>query len=134
MGELIENLEPWEILLMILGTVLFIVLIYILLHRVKNKEDIKSLFFYFIFPIVMIGYPSIVSIKVSQELVEITNTTRELEQEPNNENARKKLRKDLSRINFSRIEKNPKALYDVAKGEKMLKDYDNSLRLIDQSL
>jgi hypothetical protein len=71
-------------ILLVLGIVLFVVLVFLLLFR---KPDAKLIVPLFLVSIVMIGYPTIVSIKISGDTIEIEKYADAVTANPTNESS-----------------------------------------------
>ena len=83
MNDLLSGLHLYEIVLLLLGIFLFIILSIGLMYYIIKKEKIKQLFLFYIFPIVMIGYPSIMEITVSKDRITLKKKQEELLNNPN---------------------------------------------------
>lgn len=59
MDRLFEGLLQHEIILSILGMVLFLVLLFLLVYMIVTSKEVKKILAFFIIPIIMIGFPGI---------------------------------------------------------------------------
>lgn len=82
MKELLSGLYLYEIILLLLGIILFIILSIGLMYFIIKKQKIKQLFLFFILPIIMIAYPSIVEITVSKDRITLRKKQEELLNNP----------------------------------------------------
>lgn len=95
MGNLFDGLFLYEIILMLLGSVLFGVVIFLV---VKNKELNKNHLMGISLAIVMIAFPSIKSFSISDGIINIERDLEELKEDPNNKALEKSLEQDLGTI------------------------------------
>jgi len=58
-----RGLYPGEVVLLILGIVLFVVLVIAFFYQLTHQRSLPALLGFFILPVVMIGYPAITSIQ-----------------------------------------------------------------------
>ncbi len=82
MENLFDGLLLYEITLLILGVVLFLILSIGLLYYIIKKEQIAKLLFFFFIPIVMIGYPSITQITISNDRIELSKLQNKVIEDP----------------------------------------------------
>jgi len=98
MDKLFEGLYFYEVILIVLGTLMFIILLFILLYLVIKNRPFKKLGLLFIFPILMIAYSSIQKISYDQGMVSISKYTRELSNNPTDSNAIALLTEELESL------------------------------------
>ena len=91
MQILSSSLHTYELVLLILGVVLFLILCAALIYFVIKKEPIKKLLLFFAISIVMIGYPSIQEIQIENNKISLTKYSEDLQDNPDDEEIRKKL-------------------------------------------
>jgi hypothetical protein len=82
MKDLFDGLLLYEITLLVLGVILFIILSIGLLYYILKKEQIAKLLFFFFIPIVMIGYPSITQITISNDKIELSKLQNQVIEDP----------------------------------------------------
>ncbi len=87
-----QGLYSYEIILLVLGVVLFVVSIVLLL---RGKT---GLVVYFLVSIIMIGYPSITSIQYKDGAITIEKDTQTLQQDPTNPQARQAVQQELAKF------------------------------------
>jgi ribosomal protein S15P/S13E len=97
--NLFEGLYSYEIVLLLLGVVLFLTLLVALLRNVFKDKPYVALIPAFFIPIVMIGYPSIESFKYQDGLFEIQKATNAVQNEPSNPQAQAQLRELQAKVN-----------------------------------
>lgn len=95
MGNIFDGLFLYEIILMLLGSVLFGVVIFLM---VKNKELSKNHLMGIGLAIVMIAFPSIKSFSISDGIINIERDLEELKENPNDKDLEKSLEQDLGTI------------------------------------
>lgn len=98
MTPIFDGLYLGEVVLLVLGSILFVVLLIALLYQLMHKGSIAPLLAFFAVSITMIGYPSIKEIQFKDGLVTITKMTEEVQQNPTDANLRKKLQKQVEQI------------------------------------
>lgn len=91
MKDLFSGLLLYEITLLILGVILFLILSAGLLYYIIKKEQIKKLLLFFLLPILMIGYPSIKEISVSKDRIALVKYQDMLITNPEDSVAREKV-------------------------------------------
>ncbi|MFY0630374.1 MAG: hypothetical protein JXR05_08330 [Flavobacteriaceae bacterium] len=87
MEALLNNLYIYEIVLLFLGVFLFMILCGVLVYYVVKKENIKKLLFFFMIPIIMIGYPSIQEIQIEKDKIAISKYKEQIRENPNDSTA-----------------------------------------------
>ncbi|HTS36951.1 MAG TPA: hypothetical protein VMH04_14840 [Candidatus Solibacter sp.] len=116
---LFDGLTLGELVLLIGGALFFVALLAVFLRKSFTNKSVKGLLAFFAVPIVMMGFPTISSFKISQEGVEIDNQTTALQNNPNDEASRKALETnvvELKKRSFS----NPQTLAKLARAEYAL--------------
>ncbi len=93
-----DGLYAYEIVLLVLGALLFMVLILAFMVLVMRGQPFSKLFAFFAVPIVMIGFPSIQSMEFFNGIIKIQKYTHDLEQDPENKTARNALAGEVTRI------------------------------------
>jgi hypothetical protein len=97
--NLFEGLYSYEIVLLVLGVMLFLTLLVALVRNVFKDKPYAALVPAFFIPIVMIGYPSVQSIKYQNGLIEIEKATEAVQNEPSNPQAQAQLRELQAKVN-----------------------------------
>jgi Tfp pilus assembly protein PilF len=131
--HLFEGLLFYEIVLLGLGVLLFLVVLGLLIYSIINKRDIKIFALFFVISIVMIAYPSIQKIKFNEGVVEIEKGTKALEQNPADTTAQKELERTLADIEQRQIS-NPITLVKIAEAQAAIGDSAKALKNVDQAL
>lgn len=97
-AKLTDGLYPFEMVLLVLGVVLFIALLIAFLRNVFCNKPYAGLLAFFVLPIAMIGYSSIQTIQVGDGTVTIATKTAQLVQNPNDQNLRVSLQTDVAKL------------------------------------
>jgi hypothetical protein len=118
---LFEGLYLYEIILLVLGVVFFLVLLYVLITYVKARRSIKTLALFFLFPIVMIGYPSIKSVEFGNGIGKTETKSEELEKDPQNMEKQSELKKEIKNLG-DRPLSTPQALISLSRAHLLTKD------------
>src|SRR5215471_3653244 len=87
-----QGLYSYEVVMLILGVILFLVTVILLIRGRKGLAG------YFVLAMAMVGYPSIRSIEYKDGAITIEKNTHELQQDPTNPQKRQALRQELAKI------------------------------------
>lgn len=131
--NLFDGLYLYEIVLLVLGVLFFLVLLFVLLYFIMTKQAIKSLIFFFLIPIIMIGYPSIQKIQIGNIIIEIARLTHDVEQNPTDTKARAALIERLSEIEHRPIS-SPSSLIKIAEAHAVIGNKTKADTYIDSVL
>src|ERR1700739_2443621 len=96
--NLFDGLYPYEIVLLLLGVILFFVLVVILNVLVRQGRSIAPLLLFFIVPVLMIGFPAISKVKFDRNGVEIDKAAAALARNPSDGSAKTKLERLVAEI------------------------------------
>jgi len=96
--NIFEGLKLYEIVLLLMGVLLFVVLLCALIYLILHKRAYKQLLLFFAVPIVMVGFPAIEKIKFNNGVIEVEKLTQKVEREPTNIEAKKQLEVQLNTI------------------------------------
>lgn len=116
---LFDGLTLGELVLLIGGAFFFVVLLVVFLKKSLGNKSVKGLLPFFAVPVVMMGFPTITSFKISQEGVEIDNQTTALQNNPNDEASRKALQSNVVELK-KRSFNSPETLARLARAEYAL--------------
>jgi tetratricopeptide (TPR) repeat protein len=114
--SLFDGMYAYEVVLLILGVLLFLLLAGLLVALVVRGKAFSGLLFFFAIPIAMIGYPSIQKITFQDGAVTIEKTTAQLQAAPTDTALRSNLEKQVSSL-ASRPTTDPAALTNIAKAQ-----------------
>lgn len=93
-----DGLYSYEIVLLVLGVVLFLVLLICLAILVMRAKPFVKLVPFFAIAIIMIGFPSISSIEFSNGVVRIDKDTHDLQQDATNKSLRDALANEVANL------------------------------------
>ena len=119
--QLFDGLYLYEIVLLVLGVVMFLVLLYFLASYLKTGKPVTSLLLFFAISLVMIAYPSVQSFDISATEVKIQTEAAQVEQNPNDQTARLALTKSVAAI-ANRPLSDPTAVTALARAQLALGD------------
>jgi tetratricopeptide (TPR) repeat protein len=117
--QVFDGLYLFEVVMLFLGAVLFLVLVIGLVVRLLKGGNLKGLLAFFVLSVVMMGYPSIKSIQVQKDGVSLDKATRELQADPTNAQLRNDLEKQVSNVSHRPVS-DPATLTRLAKAEFIL--------------
>lgn len=96
--SIFEGLQSYEVVLLIMGVLLFLVLLGLLIYCVLQKRPYTKLCLLFPVPIVMVGFPGIQKFSFNNGVMEVEKLTREVEKNPQNVEAKRQLEVQLKGI------------------------------------
>ena len=134
----LEGLLFYEIVLLACGVLLFGVLIWVLMHRVKKGEPVKTVLGGFTIPIVMIGFPGIKKFEYEDGKFTIEKATDPKRTEPLTAEEKQKLEQAVEHVE-SRAAASPAAtpgetLVVLSEGRQALGQYQQAIDLAEQVL
>lgn len=132
MNELFDGLLLYEITLLMLGVILFLILSIGLLYYIIKKEQIAKLLFFFFIPIVMIGYPSITQITISNDKIELTKWQNQVLDDPEDSVAVKKMEELTAKL--EKRASTPEDLVQVSTSNLLLGNNEKATKLADEAL
>lgn len=98
MPAVFEGLYLYEIVMLVLGILLFVMLGIGFFYQLVHQRSIAPLLGFFAFPIAMIGYPSIQRIQVKDGLISIEKTTQQLAENPTDLQLRRTLQQQVAKV------------------------------------
>jgi hypothetical protein len=119
--KIFNGLTGGEIILLVLGIILFLALLFILIYMVLNKRNFKYLIGFFLVPVLMIGFSSIKKISYDNGVIDIEKETKQVNNNPNDKVARKILFENIENME-SRASSDPSALVTISKARLSLGD------------
>ncbi len=128
-----EGLYPYEKLLAVLGTALFVVLAVVLLVYVFQRRGVSTLLPFFLLPVVMIGFPGIQKVSYENGKLELEKALAGFERSSNDSASRAQLRASVEKI-APRTATDPKASLTAARAFAKLGEPDRALRSVRPSL
>lgn len=131
--SIFNGLYGYEAVMMALGILLFLVLLFVLLRNVIKDKPIGMLSFFFVLPIVMIGFPSFQKISYDKGKLELDKSAHTLSADPTDTVFRKQVESEVEKLQ-GRAEGDPKALVALANAHWALGNYDSCQRLTQRAL
>lgn len=130
-----EGLYLYEVLLMICGVALFMALLGILVHHVRNAQKYGGLKVFFALPVLMIGFPGIAKFQFEEGKFSIEKYARELEENPGNDEACKALEEAVEQVEqrTDSTRSNADTLTLLAEGNLTLGRLDKALNHVDRA-
>lgn len=132
MNNLFEGLLLYEITLLILGVILFLILSIGLLFYIIKKEPLMKLLMFFFIPIVMIGYPSITQVTISNDKIELSKLQKEVIENPRDSVAIEKMEQLTQKL--EKRATTPDDLIQVSTSNLLLGNNVKAVSLADQAL
>lgn len=96
--SIFRGLYPFEILIMVLGAVLFVVMLIALIAYLIRGKSIAGLVVFFILSVGMLGFPALKAIQYKDGMVSLELNEQLLQQNPDDAQAREKLSKTLPAV------------------------------------
>jgi hypothetical protein len=96
--KFLEGLYSYEVMLLVLGALLFVVTLFAFVVFVMRGRPFARLLWFFLLAIIMIGYPSIRSIEFSNGVIKIEKDTHDLQQDPTNKTVRDALAGEVAHL------------------------------------
>jgi len=131
--KIFDGLFLYEIVLLFLGILLFIALLAILVINATRNRSIKPLLFFFVFPIVMIGFPALGKVKFDKTGIEIDKLTKEVAENPSNPELQRKL-KDAVAEAGPRAAESGDGLVKIARAETALGNQAKAEQTVNRAL
>lgn len=136
-----EGLRLYEIVMLVLGIVLFITTIVLMVYLITRKRSIKPLMYLFLLSIVMMGFPAISKIQFQGAVVDLKNrvegegstTPDSTVREPLDSAKRVMLQNEIHAI-LERPVSDPEVLVTVARGQALLGDTSAAFKFVDSAL
>lgn len=126
---LFDGLYGYEMIMLVMGVVLFIVVMGLLIYQVKKNRNPAVVAGCFIFPIAMVGYPGVKTIEPGK----IEKTVHDLQQNPTDQAKRQELQKQVTEAE-SRPYRAPENLVRIAAAEYTLGNEPAAKFNLDQAL
>lgn len=127
--KLTDGLALYEVLLFVLGSLLFLILLFLLVLFGLRKRQLKPLLLFFIVPIVMLGWPSIAKIQVDNEGLTLVKNLKELEKYPDNKALQAKVQQSIHELEEKEVSA-PNMLANIAKAKFLLGEDEAALETI----
>jgi tetratricopeptide (TPR) repeat protein len=98
MEKLFDGLYLHDIVLIVLGSILFFVVLFMLLYNTIKQRSIKSFLPFLLVPVIMIGYPGFQSMSFMGDILNIEKLKNQVAQDPTNETAKRELAELLDNV------------------------------------
>ena len=130
---LFDGLHPFEILLAGAGCLLFIVLVPLLARQVLKDKPYNSLLAFFALPVVMIGWPSIQKVKLTQDSIELEKMTDALKEHPSDSALRERVGAQVKQLQVRPVS-DPLVVTTIARAQLELGDQAGSESTVEKGL
>jgi len=127
--SIFTGLYGYEIIMLVLGVVLFLVLTFILLRSVVKDQPWGKLVPFFLLPIFMIGFPSFKKLSYDDGKIELEKATHSLSDNPTDTANRKQTEAAIRAVE-GRGQQDPGALVAIAGAHWALGNYDSCQQLV----
>jgi hypothetical protein len=128
-----DGLYSYERVLMVLGIILFLVLTFGLVVFIVQKRKLAALFAFYIFPVLMIGFPAFQKVSYDDGMLSLEKETHSLQAEPNNPATRTALLASIDKVQ-ARARSDANASLAVARAYSSLDQPDKALEHVDAAL
>ncbi len=116
-----DGLYPYEIVLLVLGVLLFLVLILAFVLLIMRGKPYGKILMSFAIPILMVGFPGVKSFEISESAIKIEKYTEALQENPTDKNLRESLEKEVAGVS-ARPFADPHASVTIARAQIALGD------------
>lgn len=127
--SVLDNLYLYEIVLLILGILLFVTALGLTIYRSVKGEISKNLIYLFALAVIMIAYPSIQSFSVAGGLLDLEKQSQAVEDNPNDSKAQEALSNTLGKLESRPISSKTSTM--IARGYVALGDTTTAIRRLD---
>jgi len=128
-----DGLHSYEIVLMVLGIVMFVMLAAVMFLYVYRERKLTTLLPFFMLPVVMIGLPAFQKISFGNNVVSVEKALATLERNPGDTKARAELAESVNQI-APRPTTDPKVNLTLARAYKALGQRDHALDRVESAL
>jgi tetratricopeptide (TPR) repeat protein len=126
-----DGLYLGEVVLLVLGVVLFLVLVFAFVYQLLRQRSLKPLLLFFLVPVLMIGYPTIKSVQYKDGALTLDKLTRELAENPTDDKLREALDKKVKDV-APRVANSPKDAVKLAQAQFDLGREDEAARSLER--
>ena len=131
--KLVENMAFYEIILLILGCLLFLVALTGIIVNIIRSEPLKKYLPLIFISIVMIGFPGINKVTFLNDFISLEKYSRQYEDNPSDEEAFANLAESYKRIKTGKI-KSPEEYTAYANAAMLLEDNETSIEYAEKAL
>lgn len=133
MKNVLEGINFYEIILIALGTLLFLTLLFGLIYFIIKGRNIKKLLVFFLLPIIMIACPSIQKVGFENGMFQIEKYTQDLENNPGDTVAINELTVLLDEYEEEELA-DPETIVAVGEAYSVLGDDEKAMRYVEMAL
>jgi hypothetical protein len=128
-----DGLHSYEIVLMVLGIVMFVLLAAVLVLYVCQRRKPTTLLPFFMLPVVMIGFPAFQKISFANDVVSVEKAAEKLAENPADAKARTQLVETVKQVE-QRPTSDPRVNLTLARAYKSLGQRDRALDRVNSAL
>ena len=128
-----DGLYSYEIVLLVLGALLFVVVLFAFVVLVMRGRPFAKLLGFFVIPIVMIGFPSIKFIEFSKGVIKVEKDTHDLQHDPTNKTLRDALANEVASLS-PRPSTDPKVITTIARAQIALGRNEEARATVNKAL
>lgn len=129
--KLTDGLSLSEVLLFILGGLLFLVLLFLIILFALRNKPLRPLLLFFIVPLIMLGWPSITKIKIDASGVDLVKSLEKLEKSPDDPVLQATVEQNLAELESKQIS-SPEMLTTMAEAQFALGQEEVALQTLEQ--
>jgi tetratricopeptide (TPR) repeat protein len=126
-----DGLYLGEVVLLVLGVLLFVVLVFAFGYQLLHQRSLKPLLLFFLLPVLMIGYPTIKSVQYKDGALTLDKLTRELAENPTDVKLREALEEKVKDV-APRVANSPKDTVKLAQAQFDLGHEDEAVRSLER--
>ena len=132
--NLLGGLYLHEIILMMMGALLFLVLLILLVYSVIRKRDLKLMLMSFLLPVLMIGFSSVKKVQYNELIIELQHKTQRLEEKPGDQQLKAEVEQIVATVTARPNEYSADALVTVARAQSALGNEAQALTTVTKAL
>lgn len=117
--KLFDGLYHYEVVLLVMGALLFLTLIFAFILFVTRGKPYGKLISFFAIPIIMVGFPGVKSVELSASTLKIEKNVPALEKNPTDTNLRRSLEQEVAVV-ASRPFNDPHISVNIARAQLAL--------------
>lgn len=132
--NLLGGLYLHEIILMMMGALLFLVLLILLVYSVIRKRDLKLMLMSFLLPVLMIGFSSVKKVQYNELIIELQHKTQRLEEKPGDQQLKAEVEQIVAAVTARPNEYSADTLVTVARAQNALGNDAQALTTVTKAL
>jgi len=130
---MLDGLHSYEVVLMFLGIVMFVIVAAILVLYVYQRRKPTTLLPFFMLPVVMIGFPAFQKISFANDVVSVEKAAEKVAENPGDTKARAQLAESVKNVS-QRPTTDPKVNLTLARAYKALGQPERGLERVNSAL